>query len=55
MNRIAAISEAIVTELERQSETSGCVVDTNGVYAQVDGSAKLGPLAQAILRAIDDG
>jgi hypothetical protein len=45
---------AIIAELERQAELCGYVAETNGIYAQVDGSFKLEPLAQAMLRVVGE-
>lgn len=52
--RIEPVVAAIIAELERQAEICGYVAETNGVYAQVDGSFKLEPLAQAMLRVVGE-
>ena len=52
--RTERVVRAIIAELERQSETIGCVAETNGIYAQVDGSFKLAPLAEAMLRVLGE-
>jgi hypothetical protein len=51
---IEPVVAAIIAELERQAEICGYVAETNGVYAQVDGSFKLEPLAQAMLRVVGE-
>ncbi len=51
--RIELIQRALLEELRRQGERHGVSVDDNGVWAQVDGSFKLRPIALAILTALD--
>lgn len=48
-----AIADAIVVELKRQSVTTGCATETNGRYAQVDGSFDVVLLAAAIVDRIE--
>ena len=48
-----AIADAIIAELMRQSETTGCATETNGRYAQVDGSFDVDLLAAAIVHQIE--
>jgi hypothetical protein len=45
-------AEALVADLQRQAETSGCTVASDGPYAQVDGSFQVEPLILAVLTAI---
>jgi hypothetical protein len=44
-----AIVDAIIAELMRQSEITGCATDTNGRSVQVDGSFNVERLAAAIV------
>ena len=46
------ITEAIIAELHRQAEQSGCHTSGNGKSVQVDGSFDAEQLAQAVLDAI---
>ncbi len=50
--RLERIERALLEELRRQGERHGVAVDDNGVWAQVDGSFKLRPIARAILAAL---
>lgn len=43
---------ALIADLHRQEEKSGCVADDNGSLAQVDGSFAIEPLVRAVLAAI---
>ena len=48
----AVMVDAIIVELKRQSETTGCATETNGRFAEVDGSFDLELLAAAIIDVI---
>ena len=50
-----AIADAIIAELMRQSEISGCFTETNGRSVQVDGSFNVERLADAIVEHIKRG
>jgi len=51
--RTQLVERALLDELRRQGRRHGVAVDDNGIWAQVDGSFKLRPIALAILAALD--
>lgn len=50
-----AMADAIIAELMRQSEISGCFTETNGRSVQVGGSFNVERLADAIVEHIQGG
>lgn len=48
-----AIADAIIAELVRQSEITGCATDTNGRSVQVDGSFNVELLAAAVIDDVE--
>lgn len=52
MTPLERATAAVIADLRRQSEMSGCAVDDNGRLAQVDGSFQVEPLVRAVLEAI---
>jgi len=52
MTPIARAVAALIGDLHRQEEASGCVAEDNGSLAQVDGSFKVEPLVRAVILAM---
>lgn len=49
---LARATNALIAELQRQADISGCTTETDGRSVQVDGSFKAEPLVRAVLTAI---
>lgn len=54
--QIDRVKAALLAELGRQSAQTGCTMETNSRFVQVDGSFEIEPLARAAIAALaDDG